>query len=285
MNINIKNKFIFSLSIISLLALSAQPIFAWGDKGHKLINKKAVEFFPPAMKSFEIWGDYLSEHAPDPDYRKEKDKSEPPKHFIDIDYYKEFQSGNMIENEDSLITEYGKNEVIKIGILPWATLNTYNELIAAFKNHNKVEALKLAADLGHYVADGHQPMHTVMNYNGQLTDQKGVHFRYEITMVDEHLNQLENCFQPLPAPYIKDPLDFIFHYISNSNSVCGILFDADNFAFNYCGSRSSDEYYKLMWLKTGYITEIQFDHAAEDFASLVYTAWVNAGKPSFNDMK
>ncbi len=282
---HIKNNLTFFLASIILVSLGTNLTFAWGDKGHKLINKMAVEFLPPSMKSFEIWRDYLSEHAPDPDYRKEKDKTEPPKHFIDIDYYKEFQSGNMIENEDSLIAEYGKNEVIKIGILPWATLNTYKELITAFKNHNKEEALKLAADLGHYVADGHQPMHTVLNYNGQLTNQKGVHFRYEITMVDKHLDELQSSFQPVSAPFIKDPLKFIFNYISNSNSVCGILFDADNFAYKQCGSRSSDEYYNLMWIKTGYITEIQFDRAAEDYASLLYSAWVNAGKPNINSMK
>ncbi|MHB8580108.1 MAG: S1/P1 nuclease [Ignavibacteriaceae bacterium] len=271
--------------IILLIIISAQTIFPWGAEGHKMINKMAVDYFPSEMKAFQQWQDYLSEHAPDPDTRKEFDKKEAPKHFIDIDFYKEFLAGKMIENEDSLIAEYGKTEVIKIGILPWASLETFKELTKAFKGHNKVEAQKLAADLGHYVADGHQPMHTVLNYNGQFTDQKGVHARYEITMVDKHLKELEDSFQPVPAPYIKDPLNFIFNYISNSNSVCGILFEGDYFAFKESGSRSSDEYYRLMWLRTGYITEVQFNSAAEDFASLVYTAWENAGKPSFEEMK
>ena len=271
--------------ILSIIIFSAQSSFPWGAEGHKMINKMAVDYFPPEMKAFKKWQDYLSEHAPDPDTRKEFDKTEAPKHFIDIDFYKEFLAGKMIENEDSLIAEYGKTEVVKTGILPWATLETFKELTKAFKEHNKDEAQKLAADLGHYVADGHQPMHTVLNYNGQLTDQKGVHARYEITMVDEHLQELEDSFQPVPAPFIKDPLNFIFNYISNSNSVGGILFEADNFAFKESGSRKSNEYYRLMWFRTGYITEVQFNRAAEDFASLVYTAWVNAGKPSFRKMK
>ncbi|MHB1688144.1 MAG: S1/P1 nuclease [Ignavibacteriaceae bacterium] len=279
-----KNKTVLFAAFL-FFVFSFQSIYPWGEEGHKMISKMAVQFFPPEMKAFVQWEDYLSQHAPDPDLRKKDDKSEGPKHFIDIDFYKEFLAGKMIENEDSLIAKYGETEVIKNGVLPWATLKTFQELTKAFKEHDKEGALKLAADLGHYVADGHQPMHTVLNYNGQLTDQKGVHAHYEITMVDEHLKELEDSFQPVPAPFIKDPMNFIFNYISNSNSVCGILFDADNFAFKESGSRRSDEYYRLMWFRMGYITEVQFDHAAEDFASLVYTAWINGGKPSFESMK
>ncbi len=273
------------LSFLMIILLTFQQAFAWGDEGHKLINKKAVDFLPPDMKAFSQWCDYLSEHAPDPDYRKKTDKTEAPKHFIDIDFYKEFLDGNMIENEDSLFNEYGKSEVVKNGLLPWATLETFNNLTKAFKDHNKNDALRYAADLGHYVADGHQPMHTVVNYNGQLTDQKGVHARYEINMVDDHLTDLENCFEPVASPFVNHPLEFIFNYISAANSVCGVLFDADNLAFKECSSRRSNEYYRLMWFRTGYITEVQFNRAAEDLASLIYTAWVNAGKPSFNQMK
>jgi len=273
------------LIVLLIFSIAIKPALAWGDEGHKIINKMSVKFFPPEMKAFIAWQNYLAEHAPDPDNRKKTDKTESPKHFIDIDFYKEFNAGKMIENEDSLISEYGKSEVVKNGILPWATLESFQNLTKAFKDHNTNDALKYAADLGHYVADGHQPMHTVVNYNGQLTDQKGVHARYEINMVDDHLPELEKCFQPIAAPYVKDPEKFIFNYISDANSVCGVLFDADNLAYKESTSRRSDEYYKLMWSRTGYITEVQFNHAAEDLASLIYTAWVNAGKPSFKEMK
>jgi S1/P1 Nuclease len=279
---NKQTSLLFSMLIILLTSIT---VFAWGAKGHELINKRSVDFLPPEMKSFTAWRDYLEEHAPDADNRKKIDKSEPPKHFIDIDYYKEFLNGRMIHDEKELIAKYGEETVIKNGILPWATLQTYENLIADFKSGDKAKALQDAADLGHYVGDGHQPMHTVVNYNGQLTDQKGVHARYEITMVDAHLNELDSAFQPVSAPYVKDPLNFIFNYISGSNSVCDILFDADNLAYKETGSREDDDYYRIMWFRTKYITKVQFNHAAEDLASLIYTAWVNAGKPSFSSMK
>ncbi len=280
-----KNKYgFFTLSIILALLLT-QSAFPWGEKGHKLINKMSVNYLPKAMKPFMKWGDYLEEHAADADMRKKIDKTESAKHYIDIDYYKEFLEGKMIHDKDSLIAEYGEHEVLKQGVLPWATLKTYRNLITAFRNHDKKKALFYAADLGHYVADGHQPMHTVMNYNGQLTGQKGVHARYEITMVDEHLDELQKSFEINTASYVKNPLDFIFNYISNSNAVCDVLFDADKLAEKETGSTRNPDYYRILWFRTKYITKMQFNRAAEDLAALIYTAWMNGGKPSFNEMK
>ncbi len=279
------NRYYRSLLFFICILLPVQSIFPWGAQGHKLISKMAVYFLPSEMKAYIQWQDYLSEHAPDPDFRKKEDKTEAPKHFIDIDFYKEFLSDNMIENLDSLKAKYGDKEVTKIGVLPWATVNTLHELTEAFKERNKEKALRLAADLGHYVADGHQPMHTVVNYNGQLSGQKGVHFRYESKMIDAHLPELETCFQPVSAPYVNDPMKFVFNYISGTNSVSDVLFDADNLAYKESGSREDDEYYKLLWFRTKYITEVQFNKAAEDYASLLYTAWVNGGKPNIDEMK
>ncbi len=280
-----KNRKSFLWQLIFIVLFSTLTIFPWGDKGHKLISKMSVNFLPPDMHQFIQWRDYLEEHAPDPDYRKREDKTEAPKHFIDIDFYKEFNNGNMIEDEDKLIKEYGKEEVVRNGVLPWATLQTFKNLTKAFKEKNKEDALRYAADLGHYVADGHQPMHTVVNYNGQLTGQKGVHFRYEIKMVDAHLKELEDSYVSGEAVYVKDPLKFIFNYITDANSVCSTLLDADNYAFKKAGDKEGTKYYDLLWFKAGYITEVQFNQASLHFADLVYTAWINAGKPAFDEMK
>lgn len=259
-------------------------IYSWGAKGHEVINKKAVELLPKEMNSFKVWKDYLAQHASDADIRRKTDKAEAPRHYIDVDFYKEFLNGNMIENEDELISKYGDSLVITNGILPWATQETLNNLTKAFKEKNRDKILIYAADLGHYVADGHQPMHTTVNYNGQLTDQKGVHFRYEVTMIDRHIDTLEQVTDSSNVNYVENPLPFIFNYISNANSVNVVLLDADKLAHQESGSTESDDYYKIMWFRTKYVTEMQFKTAEEDLASLFYTAWVNAGKPTFNDI-
>ncbi|HKI77249.1 MAG TPA: hypothetical protein VKA26_01770, partial [Ignavibacteriaceae bacterium] len=249
---------------------------------HKVINRKAVDYFPEEMSAFKAWKDYLGEHASDADLRKKDDKSENPKHFIDIDYYKEFLEGRMIENMDSLISIYGEKIVKKIGLLPWATVETYFNLVSSFKEHNRDKALIYASDLGHYVADGHQPMHACLNYNGQLTNQNGVHLRFESNLVDRYISEIDNSFVDCKVEFVKSPLDFVFNYVTEAYSVSVVLFDGDKYATEKAGSNSSDEYYRLYWFKTKYVTEIQFNKAAQDLAALIYSAWVDAGKPGFS---
>ncbi len=275
------NKLLLS-ALLVLLPLSV--MLGWGAEGHKLISNKAMTLLPDEMNSFVKWQDYVTTHSVDPDQRRNSDKSEAPKHFIDIDFYPEFLNGKMIEDKSKLVAEYGDSTVKKMGLLPWATLDTYNKLVNALKEKNRDKALIYLSDLGHYVADGHQPMHAIMNYNGQMSGQKGIHYRYESVMVDSNLLTIKNDFHAEKAVYISSPLDFIFSYITDANSVSDVLFDADSFAYKNANSRSDAEYYRLLWFKTKYITETQIDNAASDFASLFYSAWVDAGKPSFDEI-
>lgn len=277
----LKSAYIYT--VILMLFIPVKSVFGWGEKGHKIISTNAMLCLPQEMRAFVAWKEYMGEHASDADIRRRTDRTEAPKHFIDIDFYKEFRAGRMIENEDSLIAIYGSDTVNKIGVLPWATLRTYENLVAAFKEKNRDKALIFMADLGHYVADGHQPMHTVVNYNGQLTGQKGVHSRYESHMINLHVPELENLIDTSGVAKVNEPLEFIFNYISNTNSVCDVLFAADKLAATESGSTAGDEYYRIMWFRTKYITEVQFEKAEEDLASLIYSAWVKAGKPGFDE--
>ena len=275
-------KFKTVLTFIFIVFLFLAPKnFPWGKTGHKLINKEAVSILPPEMIAFKSWEDYLITHAVDADDRRKFDKSESPKHYIDIDYYKEFNNDRMIYDKQQLEAIYGDSTVKAIGLLPWATVNTFNNLVEAFKEKNRDKALIYTADLAHYIADGHQPFHTVMNYNGQLTNQKGIHGRYEINMIEKYYAQIITMLKPDKVTYISDPLNYIFNYISSSNSVCDVILDADDFAYNAVKNHDSDEYYRLLWFKTKYITTIQLTKASEDVASLIYSAWVDAGKPDY----
>jgi hypothetical protein len=272
-------------SFVLFVVAFSNILFGWGDQGHKLINNKAVALLPVEMQSFTKWKDYITLHAVDPDNRKRDDKSEAPKHFIDIDFYKEFSTGKMIEDKKDLSDIYGDSMVTKQGLLPWATFDTFNKLIQAFKDKNKDAVLLFTSDLGHYVADGHQPMHTMLNYNGQLTNQKGLHARYEIKMVDKYIKEIDSSITKADVKKVDAPFQFIFNYIANANSVQSILLDADNTSVKLAGSNDNDEYLRLMWFKTGYITEIQFNTAVSDLASLIYTAWIEAGKPDLSSIQ
>jgi hypothetical protein len=272
-------------SFVLIVIAFANFVFGWGDQGHKLINNKAVALLPTEMQAFTKWQDYITLHSVDPDNRKRDDKTEAPKHFIDIDFYKEFLNGKMVDDKKELTAVYGDSMVTKQGLLPWATLDTYNKLIQAFKDKNKDKVLLYSSDLGHYVGDGHQPMHTMLNYNGQLTNQKGVHARYEIKMVDKYIKEIEASITSANVRKIDVPFQFIFDYIADANSVQSVLLDADIVSSKMAGSNDNDEYLRLMWFKTKYVTEIQFNTAVSDFASLIYTAWLEAGKPDLNQIQ
>ena len=89
-------------SFVLIVIAFTNFIFGWGDQGHKLINNKAVALLPAELQSFTKWKDYITLHSVDPDNRKRDDKTEAPKHFIDIDFYKEFINGKMIEDKKGI---------------------------------------------------------------------------------------------------------------------------------------------------------------------------------------
>ncbi len=266
---------------IFLIALFSILFCGWGTVGHKIINTKTVVSFPSQMSDFVSWSTYLADHASDADKRKNSDPNESPKHYIDIDEYSEFNnSGRIIQDYDSIVTKYGSGTVIDIGILPWAIINTYDSLKAQFSRRDWNTAKQTAADLGHYVGDSHMPLHITKNYNGQYTGQYGVHSRYETTMIGKYENIIN--YTPDSAEYISDIPDFVFTYIYGNYTYVDSVLDADKTAESYAGgSTSSDTYYQKLWELTGNFTIHLFSKASSRLASLIYTAWVNAGSPDF----
>ena len=72
-----------------------------------------------------------------------------------------------------------EDTLLAYGIVPWHIQKVYNRLVKAFEEKDIDYILKNSADLGHYVSDAHVPLHTTENYNGQLTNQKGIHAFWE----------------------------------------------------------------------------------------------------------
>ncbi|HSP88557.1 MAG TPA: S1/P1 nuclease [Ignavibacteriaceae bacterium] len=272
------------IKIIFLLFLISAINFPWGEEGHRLIANKAIDLLKEKIPGIEQFQNYITEHSIDPDLRRDDDKSEFPKHFIDIDFYEEFLNGKMINDKEQLISIYGESTVTKMGLLPWTTIGTFNNLVKAFQEKDKDKVLLFSSDLAHYVGDAHQPMHTMLNYDGQLTNQKGIHSRYESKMIEKYLVELSNQNENSKVLYVDNTTDFIFDYISNSNSLSEVLLSSDKFANTKAASNNNDEYYRLLWFKTKYITKIQFESACNSLASLIFTAWVDAGKPSIDEI-
>ncbi|MFZ5941148.1 MAG: hypothetical protein ACOYXB_11300 [Bacteroidota bacterium] len=265
-----------------LLIGLALVLSAWGSAGHFRISEQAALIFTGEMFEFNEWLPYIADHASDADARKQWDNTEGPKHYIDIDNYPVFQSeGKIPQTMDSCIALYGSSFVGEQGTLPWATLATYDTLVACFVRHDWLKAKVTTADLSHYVADGHMPLHITANYNGS-GDTYGIHSRYESSMVGRYLSQL--FYTPQPYSGINDVRGYIFTYLYRNNRYVDTIMNADLNAQSVAESSSSTLYYELLWEETSYMTKKLFSEATTALVSLVYQAWCDAGKPEFNSL-
>jgi len=225
-----------------------------------------------------VWTNFVMNHASDADYRKDQDPDESPRHFIDIDNYPVFvQTGRIPETYDSVIQGYGVSFVIDQGILPWATMRTYDSLKSCFQRRDWDRSELFAADLGHYVADGHMPLHITNNYNGQYTGQSGVHSRYETSMISRYETQI--VYPADSAHHIDNIGRYIFDYLYFDYKYVDSVLLADSYASNVAGGTGSDAYYQALWTKAGNFTILLMRNASDALADLVYTAWVDAGSP------
>lgn len=150
--------------------------YTWGFFAHKKINQLAVFTLPPEMITFyKKHIDYLSEHAVDADKRRHAVKDEACRHYIDIDHYGKSPFDSVPKYWKDAVKKYSEDTLKEYGIVPWHIETMMYRLTQAFKDENVDRILYLSANIGHYIADAHVPLHTTKNYNGHLTNQKGIH--------------------------------------------------------------------------------------------------------------
>jgi len=287
---------------ISFLVLVTGLLYSfsseWGFQGHKVINSKAV-YGMPTTSLFRFYKkniEYITEHAIDPDKRRHSDKDEAPRHYIDIDYYaKEGESpfALMPRNWNEAKEKYSEDTLLAYGIVPWHVMLMSHRLTEAFKEKDKERILRLSAEIGHYIADACVPLHTTLNYDGQLTGQKGIHSFWETRLVELYIDDYDLlCDQ---AFYIDDQEDFIWTIVEESFSNITRLLEAERKA----NSSLNEDQKFMIDDKNGYEIMYQSEQYSEAFnkgldgmveermrrsivavSSFWYTAWVNAGQPN-----
>jgi hypothetical protein len=271
-------KFVKRISTLLFFILSFLILCAWGSTGHHIISLNATKAFTGKAQTLSFISSFIIAHASDADYRKDKDPTEGPKHFIDIDSYQEFvKTGKISQNYDTVVALHESNFVIEQGILPWAIINTFDSLETAFKRNDWIAAEVFAADLGHYVGDSHQPLHLTSNYDGQKTGQSGVHSRYETTMIGKYSGQI--TYNVDSVVVIPNVANYVFNYIYENYKYKDSILFADKEATNFAGSISSTAYLPKFWELTGGFTTLLMKNASDRLANLIYTAWVEAGAP------
>jgi hypothetical protein len=267
--------------LITIISLSGLIIFSgWGTVGHRKINQHAPASFPHSMEFLKAsWTILLAAHGSDADKRKAWDPDEEVKHYIDIDNYPEFLlNGKIPQTYDSVVALHGESFVLDQGTLPWATLIAFDSLKNCFQRMDWNKAGLFASDLGHYVADGHQPLHLTRNYNGQYSGQDEIHSRYESKMIGTYQNEIvyndDSAFHQ-----IQDVKGYVFSYIYYNYQDLDSLLFADSIAYAVAGHIYSGQYYPILWDSCKGFTIDLFKRASYSLAELIYTAWVQAGSP------
>lgn len=278
--------------------LSGIKSFCWGFYAHRQINYYAVFLLPPEMMVFYKPSiGFLTEHAVDPDKRRYAIAEEGPRHFIDIDHYGVYPFPNLPHQWQEAVNKFSKDTLMAHGIGPWWIQTMLFRLTTAFKEKNRPKILKLSAELGHYIADIHVPLHTSGNHNGQLTGQQGIHGFWE-SRIPELLAEKEWDFFIGRARYINDPAAFIWQRVYESAAASDTVLRFEKrlndhfprnlkYAFeerNGFTIRQYSEAYTIRYNKMlNNMVERRMRQSIFAVASFWYTAWVNAGQPNLKN--
>jgi hypothetical protein len=285
--------------VISFLLLLSQQCFCWGFYAHKKINYYAVFLLPPEMMIlFKPQIDFLAEHAVDPDKRRYAVPEEGPRHYIDIDRYGTYPYDSLPRRWNDAVAKYSEDTLNAHGIVPWWLQTMLFMLTDAFKEKNQAKILKYAAEIGHYIADSHVPLHASSNHNGQYTDQKGIHGFWE-SRIPELLAENQWDFFIGKAEYIKNPPDFIWKRVLESAAASDTVLKFEkeltkNFPSDQKYSfedrngvtirQYSTAFSKAYDSKMAGMVERRMRQSIYAVASFWYTAWVNAGQPDLTKL-
>ena len=280
--------------VIFLLLHLSQICYCWGFFGHRKINSLAIFLLPPEMMQlYKPHIDFLTEHAVDPDKRRYAVQEEGPRHYIDVDHYGVYPYDSLPRKWNDAVKKYSEDTLRAHGIVPWWVQTMLYRLTRAFSEKNQVMILKYSADLGHYIADAHVPLHASSNHNGQYTGQRGIHGFWE-SRLPELLADKEWDFFIGKAVYIKNPGDYIWdRVLESAHAVDTVLkfekelslqFPADQkYAFENRNGvvirQYSSAFAKAYDNKMKGMVERRMRQSIFAVASFWYTAWINAGQP------
>lgn len=287
------------LLLLSLCFVLYQTSFCWGFYGHQKINYYAVFLLPPEMMAFYKPNiQFLSEHAVDPDKRRYAVAEEGSRHYIDIDHYGIYPFDALPRKWEDAVAKYSEDSVRENGIVPWWVPIMQHRLTAAFKEKDAAKILKLSAEIGHYIADAHVPLHANSNHNGQFTDQRGIHGFWE-SRVPELLAEKEWSFFIGKAEYIKNPSDFIWKRVLESAAASDTVLKAEKqlsikfpgdqkFSFEERNGKVirqySSAFSKAYNEALNGMVERRMRQSIYAVASFWYTAWVDAGQPNLTQL-
>lgn len=225
-------------------------------------------------------------------------KEEAPRHFIDLDVYPDSLLPVLTQNWLRVTQTIPEDTLRQYGIVPWHIITMKYRLTQAFLHKDPAGILKLSAEIGHYIADANVPLHTTQNYNGQLTNQHGIHGFWESRLPELFSDDYD--FFVGRATYLDDPqgtaweavlhahaaLDSVLQFDKNLNA----KFPVDKKYSNEERGNGmvkiySKEYSKAYHKMLSGMVERQMRSSILMVGNFWYTSWVDAGMPDLSEFE
>jgi hypothetical protein len=287
-----------SMASFVLLLVIATTAAAWGDKGHSIINRLALDAaaskLPPFMSAAQ---NQIVYNANEPDrWRDEGPTSvmntvQAADHFFDSEYWGAIST---LEPDRYAFMEKvaaaKKVELVKIGYLPYAILENYGKVVHAFRSWRNAKtpedreaarfnAVYVAGLLGHYVGDASQPMHMSIHYNGwadnvpnpkDYSKDRMFHRRYEALYVNAALTDALVRSKVQPPIRLNNVWDSIKTHLSKGFEDLEPMYELEKLGeFNPEQPRTKGTEFIATELARG----------ATMLSNLWYTAWLESAEP------
>ena len=221
-----------------IVLVSPSPASAWGFEAHKFIMDRAIALLPSDLRPiFERHRAVVVERSIDPDtwIIVGRFQEEAPHHFLDIDAYGQYPFRELPRDYAAAVKKFGERRVQRDGTVPWRAQEYFDRLRMAFDTmrqrggvNAELDAIRIAAALAHYVSDSVQPFHAVVNYDGQLTKQQGIHARFETTLFQRFSGEL--AIAPTPIAPVRDMTGAIFDTLIEGTRLVPPILQADRTA-------------------------------------------------------
>jgi len=285
---------ISTLGLVMILPVLLVFTSGWGFLVHRTVHQLAIYQLPQKMGTFFYANmEYLVNNAPRPDTRRNQDSTEAPKHFIDLEAFGPDAAHKMPLDWQTALKEYSRDSLVKYGYVPYHVVYMKNKLTDAFRSGNKDSILFYATDMAHYIGDANVPLHSSINYDGQLSGQKGLHGLWESTVPELVIGSYQ-LYTPHKAKYLKDPATTIWTAVRRSAALVPAVLriekevsvgfvDTTKYRIRMNRGRETRSYStafaKAYSAALGPMVNDQLIHSSEMIADFWFTSWVDAGKP------
>lgn len=282
-----------ALLIVALLSSG------WGFLVHRTTLQLAVYALPTKLQSFFFHHQgYLVQHSVRPDQRRRSDPNEATRHFIDLEALGPEAATRVPERWEDAVAKFSEDTLRRYGTVPWRITEMQTKLTDAFRRRNADSILYFAADLGHYLGDAHVPLHTSLNYDGQLSNQHGLHALWESTVPELFLAEYrlyeKHGASSRRARYLKNPQHAAWEAVRSGHELLRETFGQEREVTKQFTDSTKYRVQRRNGIPMKYYTtafaraygqrvnpsvQRQLRHTVAAIADFWYTAWVDGGKP------